>query len=225
MNCLQYKGFIDRFKRKSIRLTVEISNFVSRVWAQIVKRVVVRFLWNFNTMIWHLYVFILATCKNFPIADDFSRAKKRKNKAVFEILKRRSTCTKFFMLWKWSEKSVWVFFILVGWLTFISAYFWNFPISGCWDIGYLKNIDFLEILQISPQSQKLKIPNYSLEIQLSENLHYRKTYKKKIWKLKLPKLLNPTIKVYKILKKRTKEKAYICPISHRVLNLKSANQK
>jgi hypothetical protein len=94
--------------------TVEFSNFVSRVWAQIEKRVVVRFYWNFNTMIWHLYVFILATWKIVPITEDISTAKKGKIKRFFEILKRRSTCTKFFMLWKWSEKSVWVFFILVG---------------------------------------------------------------------------------------------------------------
>ncbi len=69
--------------RGSVKFTVEFSNFVSRVWAQILKRVVVRFYSNFNTMIWHLYVFILATWKNFPITEDFSRAKKRKNKAVF----------------------------------------------------------------------------------------------------------------------------------------------
>ncbi len=66
-----------------VEFTVEFSNFVSRVWAQIVKRVVVRFYWNFNTMIWHLYVFILATWKKFPITEDFSTTKKWKNKAVF----------------------------------------------------------------------------------------------------------------------------------------------
>jgi hypothetical protein len=84
--------------------TVEFSNFVSRVWAQIVKRVVVRFDWNFNTMIWHLYVFILATWKNFPITEDFSTAKNRKNKAVFRNFETSVNLYEIFYVMKVVEK-------------------------------------------------------------------------------------------------------------------------
>jgi hypothetical protein len=81
---------------------------------------------------------------------------------------------------------------LVGQLTFISTQFWNFPTSGSGVISGLKKLDFFEISQISPQSQKLKFPKLVQIIaqgyrncritqkDFSENLHYRKTYKKEI---------------------------------------------
>ncbi len=139
-------------------ITVEFSNFVSRVWAQIVKRVVVRFYWNFYTMIWHLHVFILATWKIFPITENFSTAKKRKNKAVFRNFETSVNLYEIFYVMKVVGKSVWVFFILIGQLTFFSTHFWNFPTSGSGVISGLKKLDFFEISQISPQSQKSKFP-------------------------------------------------------------------
>jgi hypothetical protein len=53
------------------------------VWAQIVKRVVVGIFWNFNTIIWHLYVFDFAHLENFPATCGFLGANNRKNEAVF----------------------------------------------------------------------------------------------------------------------------------------------
>ncbi len=53
------------------------------VWAQILKRVLVRLSWNFNMVIWHLYVFDFAHHKIFPATGGFLRAENRKNQAVF----------------------------------------------------------------------------------------------------------------------------------------------
>ncbi len=108
------------------------------------------------------------------------------------------------MLWKLSEKSIWVFLLFFGYLTFISTQFWNFPISE-WDIGDLKNIGFLgNFANFTPKS-KLKfrklVQIVALGYSNSRNTkkiflasrHYIKSNKKKFWQTKLPISLNPTI--------------------------------
>jgi hypothetical protein len=55
------------------------------VWVQIMKRVVVRFFWNFYTIIWHLYTFSFAHWKIFPVTIGFSGAVLRKNESPFLI--------------------------------------------------------------------------------------------------------------------------------------------
>ncbi len=102
-----------------IEFIVYPSKFGVCVWAQILKRVVVRFRWNFYTIIWHRCAFIFAIWKNFPTTGGFSRATNRGKIMRFFVTKNknnsmRPTCTKFFMLWKLSEKSLWVIFLLVG---------------------------------------------------------------------------------------------------------------
>ncbi len=65
----------------------------------------------------------------------FLERKSGKMKRFFQLFKKRSTCTKFFMLWKLWEKSSGVFSLLVGYLILISTHFWNFPTSGSRDIS------------------------------------------------------------------------------------------
>ncbi len=91
---------------------VEFTNFVSRVWTQIVERVVVRFDWNFNTIIWHLYVFFFATWKNFPITGDFPRVEKRENEAVFLTLQKTVNLYEIFYVMKVMGKILWGVFLI-----------------------------------------------------------------------------------------------------------------
>ncbi len=95
-----------------LNFIVEFTNFVSRVWAQIVERVVVQFHWNFNTIIWNLYVFIFATWKNFPITGDFPRAEKRENEAVFLTLQKTVNLYDFFYVMKVMGKILWGVFLI-----------------------------------------------------------------------------------------------------------------
>jgi hypothetical protein len=53
------------------------------VWVQILKRLVVRFFWNFYTIIWHLFTFSFANWKIFPVTSGFSGAVLRKNESPF----------------------------------------------------------------------------------------------------------------------------------------------
>jgi hypothetical protein len=60
-------------------------------------------------------------------------------------------------------------YFIGGIVNFTSTQFWNFPISGSWDIGDLKNIDiFGNFANFAPKS-KVKIskigPNCSLRLQ------------------------------------------------------------
>jgi hypothetical protein len=108
---------------------------------------VLGFSWNFNKIIWHLYVFDFAHLENFPATGGFLGAENRKNGAGFSWifwngqLVRNFLCNECFR-----EKSSEVFFLLVGWLTFISAQFWNFPtfgsaaISGFPEITYFSGV-------------------------------------------------------------------------------------
>jgi hypothetical protein len=93
----------------------------------------------------------------------FGERHKEKMERFFKKISRWSTCTKFFMLWKLSEKSIiWVFYLLVVELTFISTQFWNFPISGSWVISDLKNIDFLWNFENFSWKLKVKISKIGL---------------------------------------------------------------
>jgi hypothetical protein len=95
------------------KIIVEFTNFVSRVWAQIVERVVVRFDWDFNTIILHLYLFIFATWKKkFPITGDFPRAEKRENEAVFLTLQKTVDLYEIFYVMKVMGKFLWGVFLI-----------------------------------------------------------------------------------------------------------------
>jgi hypothetical protein len=152
------------------RVSVEFSNFVSRVRAQIVKRMVVRFYWNFNTMIWHLYVFILATWKNFPITENFSTAKKRKNKAIFRNFETSVNLFEIFYVMKVVGKiRIRVAIFHIGrTVNFHFHPLLNFPTSGSGVISGLKKLDFFRNFSNFTPKSKVKISkigsNYSLRL-------------------------------------------------------------
>jgi hypothetical protein len=68
---------ISCFFEKNYFIIVRSRDFDGRVWAYILKRVVVRFFWNFYTIIWHLYKFSFGDWKIFPTAGVFLRAKRK----------------------------------------------------------------------------------------------------------------------------------------------------
>ncbi len=132
------------------------------------KLVVVRFYWNFNTMIWHLYVFILATWKNFPITEYFSRAKKRKNKAIFRNFETSVNLYEIFYVMKVVGKIRVAIFHIGRIVYFHFRLFLEF--SDYWMLRYWrfkKHRLFWNLANFTPKSKvrNSKIgPNYSLRL-------------------------------------------------------------
>jgi hypothetical protein len=70
--------------------------------------------------------------KFFRLPAVFLERENEKKRRFFKLSFRCSTCTKFSMLWKWSEKSLWVFFLLVSFHFHLILEFSDFRFGSYW---------------------------------------------------------------------------------------------
>ncbi len=133
------------------------------------KRVIIRFLWIFYTIIWYLYAFIFGDCKIFPITGGFSGAAKRRNDEVFRNIFKMVNLNEIFYVMKVVGK----IHLGISFIFRIVNYHFH-PIlefSDLWILRYwrFKNICFLENFANFTTKSKVKIPkigpNCSLRLQ------------------------------------------------------------
>ncbi len=82
------------------------------VWAQILKRVVFRFSWNFNTIIWPQYVIDFCHLENFRPPAVFRERKKRKMRRFFIIFFEMVNLYEIFYVMKVVGKILWGVFLI-----------------------------------------------------------------------------------------------------------------